>query len=132
MTKAVYHRDLIDRFVGREVIWHDEDNYSRGPGTVIGVTKDNKLRIIEHETLVYRTKWAIIDQVEVIKFSDEQYETLPQILRDEIVWATSVGTYCDSLAECTNHRVFGGQFCADHEPQDEPEYDPHYEWEPSR
>jgi hypothetical protein len=114
MTRAMYRRDLINRFVGTEVIWHDENNYSVGPGTVVGLTKDSKLRIIEHQTLMYVNKWAIIDQVEVIKFSDEQYEALPQILRDEIRNATSQGDQCGT-DDCTDRRVFGGEFCAEHE-----------------
>ena len=114
MQNMVYHKDLIDRFVGREVLWHDENNYSRGPGTVIGVTKDNKLRIIGHDTFCTFERWPIIDQVEVIKFSDEQYEALPQILRDEISNATSLGTLCGADG-CSDSRVFGGEYCAEHE-----------------
>jgi hypothetical protein len=134
MRNPVYHRDLVDRFVGREVIWQDENNYSVGPGTVIGVTRDNKLRIINHITLMYVERWALIDQVEVVQFDDVAYERLPAILRDEITYATSYGTLCSAVVpeQCTNHRVFGGEFCAEHEVLvSEPEYDPreNYFWD---
>jgi hypothetical protein len=120
-----HHQYLQNKYLGTAVLWHDEHDNSVGPGEVISITPKDRVLVLEFSTGLYHELWPMIDAVEVIKFSDEQYEALPENIRNEISIATCVGPRCGYDNECGQRRLFGHDYCEEHTVQVEwPEHDP--------